>query len=74
MMGCFLGRGFEMSLLGRPVSVRGPGRHHLTTAHRERPEQRESQGVLDFQCTLLPQKTLCVFVSTPLLWPLPFSR
>ena len=28
--------------------------------HRERPEQLENQGVLDFQRTFLPQKTLSV--------------
>ena len=49
-----------MSLLGRPMSVGGPGRHHLTADHRERPEQLENQGALDFQHSLLPQQTLSV--------------
>ena len=61
MMGCFLGTALEMSLQGRPVSVGGPVKRHLSTDHGERLEQLENLGVPNFQTQqTFPQQTLSV--------------
>lgn len=48
--GTSLGGAFETTLQRRPLSVGGgPARHHLTTNHRERPEQLANLCVPDPQ-------------------------
>lgn len=48
--GPFWGGAFERNLQRRPLSVgEGPARHHLTTNHRERPEQLANLRVPDSQ-------------------------